>query len=221
MSATPEQEQTEFGATALPYELLMQIQAGTMAYTYKGVPTLKNPFDLALYSKLLWEQKPRTVLEVGSNAGGSAIWLADQCEMMALGAHVHSVDVVGVTAVHHPGVTFVEGDGRDLSGTWTREWLAALPRPLLVIEDADHFYDTTAAVLEYLRPIMSPGEMIVVEDGILNAMRVEHLYNGGPVRAVAEFLLRHGDSWEIDRRYCDFFGHNVTWNTDGFLRRRK
>jgi cephalosporin hydroxylase len=208
------------GATAIPYELLMQIQTGTMAFTYKGVPMLKSPFDLALYSKLLWEQKPRTVLEVGSNAGGSAVWLADQCRIMELDTHIHSVDIVPVTGIHYPRVTFFEGDGRKLELTWPREWLAAMPRPLLVIEDADHQYDTTAAVLAYLSPVVSPGEMIIVEDGILNAMRVEHLYNGGPLRALEEFLVREGAAWEVDRSYCDFFGPNVTWNTSGFLRRR-
>ena len=32
-------------STDLPYELLMKIQQGTMAYRYRGVPLLKNPFD--------------------------------------------------------------------------------------------------------------------------------------------------------------------------------
>ena len=40
-----------------------------MNYTYKGVPTYKNPFDLALYQLLLWEQKPRTLIEIGSKWG--------------------------------------------------------------------------------------------------------------------------------------------------------
>ena len=25
--------------------------------------------------------------------------------------------------------------------------------------------------------------------------------------------------YEIDRSLCDYFGHNVTWNVDGYLRR--
>jgi hypothetical protein len=43
---------------------LETIQNGTMSYSYKGIPTYKNPFDIALYQLLLWEQKPRTLIEV-------------------------------------------------------------------------------------------------------------------------------------------------------------
>ena len=39
----------------LPKHLLDSIQRGTMSYTYKGIQTLKNPFDWALYPKLLWK----------------------------------------------------------------------------------------------------------------------------------------------------------------------
>jgi cephalosporin hydroxylase len=206
--------------TAIPYDLLMQIQTGTMDYSYKGIPTLKNPFDLALYAKLLWEQKPRSILEVGSNAGGSAVWLADQCLAMGLETHIYSIDVNPVTDISHPNVSFGYGDGRNLKEVWTPAFLESLPRPLLIIEDADHHYITTKAVLDYLSASVLPGEYILVEDGILSAMKVEGLYGGGPVRALKEFLEQPGCQFEVDRSYCDFFGRNVTWNTGGFLRRR-
>jgi cephalosporin hydroxylase len=45
--------------------------AHSSRYTYRGVPMLKNPFDLALYLLLLWRLKPRTVIEIGSKSGGS------------------------------------------------------------------------------------------------------------------------------------------------------
>jgi cephalosporin hydroxylase len=50
-------------------------------------------------------------------------------------------------------------------------------------------------------------------------MGYAHLYEGGPLRALAEFLVAHPE-FEIDRSYCDFFGHNVTSNVNGYLRRR-
>ncbi len=205
--------------TDIPYDLLMKIQTGTLAFSYKGVPMLKNPFDLALYSRLLWDLKPRTIVEIGSNAGGSALWFADQSAIMGIPARVISVDITPVENVRHAAVTFLAGDGRDLGAVLPRGALAELPRPLLVVEDADHAYETTRAVLGHVAPVMAPGEMVVVEDGILTAMRVETHYNGGPVRAIAEFLAAHGGDWQVDRTYCDFFGHNVTWNVSGFLRR--
>ena len=59
----------------------------------------------------------------------------------------------------------------------------------------------------------------VFEDGILTAMRVPELYDGGPLRAIHEFLARNEGRYEIDRTFCDYFCRNVTWNVDGYLRR--
>ena len=54
--------------TSLPRETPLSSR-----YTYRGVPMLKNPFDLALYLLLLRRLKPRTVIEIGSKSGGSGL----------------------------------------------------------------------------------------------------------------------------------------------------
>ena len=190
----------------------MKIQQGTLAYRYRGIPVLKNPFDLALYPLLLEQLKPRTLIEIGSHRGGSALWFADQRP----GMRVISIDLSPPRDVAHPAVTFLEGDARDLGAVLTPE---ALDRPWLVVEDSNHLYRTTAAVLEYFHRWLRPGEYIVIEDGILSDMRVADQYDGGPLRAIHEFLERERGRYEIDRALCDYFGRNVTWNVDGYLRR--
>ena len=72
----PEMNATRRGGSAIPKHLLDSIQRGHFLYTYKGIPTFKNPFDWALYPILLWEVRPKTIIEIGSNQGGSAAWLA-------------------------------------------------------------------------------------------------------------------------------------------------
>jgi cephalosporin hydroxylase len=199
----------------LPYELLMKIQQGTMAYRYRGIPLLKNPFDLALYPLLLERAKPRTLIEIGSYSGGSALWFADQ----RAGMRVFSIDLQPPTGVAQPAVTFLQGDARDLGSVLTPELQQAIERPLLVVEDSDHLAGTTAAVLDFFDRWLHPGEYVVIEDGILTAMRVADAYDGGPLQAIHEFLARTNGRYEIDRTLCDYFGMNVTWNVDGFLKR--
>jgi cephalosporin hydroxylase len=205
----------------LPRPLLKTIQQGTLAYTYKGVPTLKNPFDWALYPMLFWEVQPRTVIEIGSNKGGSALWMADLMRAFALPCHIHSVDIVPVTGVQAIGVTFHGGDARDLARVLGGDFMRGLARPLLVIEDADHRAVTTLAVLRFFDSWLRPGEFIIVEDGILTEMGQANGFGGGPRRAIEEFLAARGSDYAIDTRYCDWFGRNVTWNVNGFLRRTK
>ena len=195
----------------IPYELLMKIQQGTMAYSYRGVPMLKNPFDLALYPLLLERAAPRTLIEIGSHRGGSAMWFADQRP----GMRVISIDLQP-PGLEHPNVQFLQGDATQLDRVLDMQ---SIERPLLVVEDSNHLAATTAAVLDFFDRWLQPGESIVIEDGILTAMRVADSYGGGPLRAIHEFLARTAGRYEIDRSLCDYFGTNVTWNVDGYLRR--
>jgi len=203
----------------IPLDQLNAIQKGTMAYEWKGVPCLKNPFDLALYQRLLWAQKPRTLIEIGSNKGGSALWFADMAEILGFRMRVISIDIVPVWGVKDKRIDFRTGDGRKLETVLSQRELAALPRPLLVIEDASHDYDQTLAALRFFDPVMRSGEYLIVEDGIIEAMLATDRYKGGPSKAIDEFLAEAGDRYEIDSRYCDYFGYNVTWNTNGYLKR--
>jgi cephalosporin hydroxylase len=205
--------------SAIPYPLLVSVQQGTMQYRYRGVPMLKNPFDLAIYPLLLAHARPRSLIEIGSHRGGSAIWFADVAANLGLPLHVHSIDRTVVNDVAHSAVTFLEGDARDLGRILTDDVIAALPRPLLVVEDADHHFDTCLAVLSFFDLRLFPGEYIVIEDGILLDMLAADGYAGGPARAIAAFLAGSGGRYAIDRAFCDYFGRNVTWNVDGYLRR--
>ncbi|HEY9648842.1 MAG TPA: CmcI family methyltransferase, partial [Chroococcidiopsis sp.] len=207
--------------TSLPPEMLKSLQRGTFRYTYKDVALLKNPFDLALYPMLLWDVKPRTIIEIGSKDGGSAIWMGDMLNTFGLDGHIYSVDIVKVNGPQHPRVTYLEGNGRDLGQTFSPEFLRQLPRPLLVIDDADHEYETSKHILEFFHPHLRQDEYIVIEDGILADLQGDAKGNSAPHRALKEFLAAHRDEYVIDANYCDFFGYNVTWNTNGYLKRVK
>lgn len=206
--------------TSIPRDFLLRIQKSLHGFSYKGVPMLKNPFDLALYAKLLWDAKPRTIIEIGSKSGGSAVWFADTLRNYAIDGHIYSVDIIKVNDVHDPLVTFLEGDGRKLELTWTDDFIRSLPRPLFVVEDADHSYETSLAVLKFFDRSLRPNEYIVIEDGIITDLAAAPGFLSGPHQALKEFLeARHAD-YEIASEYADFFGYNVTWGTNGFLKRK-
>jgi len=204
--------------SAVPRPNLRTIQTGTLRYTWRGIVCSKNPFDLALYPMLLWKEKPATIIEIGSKEGGSALWLWQTCNAFQIRTRIISVDIDQRAKVTHPYITFLQGDGRDLAATLSPEFMSTLPRPLLVIEDADHHYLTTLAVLRFMDRYLRSGEYILIEDGICDSFGNEGRYDGGPNRAISEFLEDRAE-YEVDRHYCDFFGHNVTWNTNGYIRR--
>ncbi len=205
--------------SALPFTALTSIQNALHNFSYKSTPLQKNPFDHALYPMLLWQFKPRTIIEIGSKEGGSALWMGDLCDTFKLDCEIHSIDIVRVATVKHKRVTFHEGDGRNLGGTLTEKMLKKLPRPWLVIEDADHSYETTHAVLEFFGDLLTPTDMLVVEDGIITDLSQMPEGASGPHRALKKFLQRNYAEWEILPEWCDFFGYNFTWSSNGFLRR--
>jgi cephalosporin hydroxylase/predicted SAM-dependent methyltransferase len=205
--------------TSLPREVLLRLQRSSHNYMYRGVSMLKNAFDFALYPLLIWKLKPRTIIEVGSKAGGSAVWFGDLLTSFGIEGQVYSLDIVKVDVLQHPRVTFLEADGRALDRALGPELLGRLPRPWLVVEDADHAYQTSSAVLNFFHPWLVLGDYIVIEDGIISDLTEDTTCSSGPHCALKEFLKRHAHEYEIDSDYCDFFGYNVTWCTNGFLRK--
>lgn len=207
--------------SSIPTKPLKSIHAGCFKYSWKGISMLKNPFDYALYPLLLWNIKPRTIIEVGSFGGGSAVWLADTLHTFEIDCHIYSVDINKVNNISHPDVTFLEGDQRNLENVFTPEFMNNIPRPLLVIEDASHIYDYTLTTLNFFHPYLRKDEYMVVEDGIITDLGEDDLFGfkGGPGKAIKEFLNIYPEHYQIDTRYCDFFGHNFTWNPNGYLRK--
>lgn len=203
----------------MPLQVMNRIQRGTMYHHWKGVMCNKNPFDLTLYAQLLWELKPRTIIEIGYKFGGSALWFADQADAMGLDTRLFCIDVEQREQYSDPRITFVEGNGRDLGKTLTDEVIAELPKPWLIVEDADHHYTTCLKVLEFFAPRMQAGDYLCMEDGLADTSGNAWKGEGGPNRALYDFFAAYPHIYEVDAHYCDYFGNNVTWCTNGWLRR--
>ena len=215
----PATNATGRGGSVLPKHLLDSIQEGHFKFHYKGIPTYKNPFDWALYPMLLWEARPKTIIEVGSNQGGSAAWMADTVRGYGSPIHIHSIDINRVS-LQWPDVTFHEGDAHHLERSFPPDFMCSLAKPLLVIEDSLHEMTTSLAVLNFFHDWLAAGDYIIIEDGIITDMAGPEACGGSPRAAVEHFLANHPSEYEVDARYCDWWGQNVTWNVNGFLRRR-
>lgn len=195
---------------------LKGIEAGHFHVTYKGIPAIKCPFDYVLYQMLVWKVKPDLLIEIGTNKGGSTLYLADLLEMNGKGI-IHTIDLPGNNEAaalrEHPRVRiFKEGyqkyDTAGLSDFGV----------ILVIEDGSHTYEDSLAALEKFSPLVTKDSYYIVEDGIVKELGRAAEFNGGPQKAIAAFLSRN-PHFQIDREYCDFFGPNATFNVNGYLKR--
>jgi len=195
---------------------LETIQVGSLNYKYKGIPCIKNPFDLALYMLLIHDLRPMTIIEIGSASGGSALWFSDLTKAMELNTSIYSLDINQSNISEFDRVTFLQGDIHDLASSTLPKILRNRRGPLLVVEDGPHTYEGCKSALEFFHPYMEKGDYIVIEDGIVFELEL-HDYRDGPSRAINEHILKNSDSCIVDRKYCDYFGQNFTWATNGYL----
>jgi cephalosporin hydroxylase len=209
----PFEHRAWFTALPLGLQLLARVQSrkwngqadAIPPLHWKGIPCLKDPFDLALYPLLLWELKPATIIEIGSFAGGSAVWLADLLGAMGLDGRVYSFDIdPGRVVARHERVTFAHADSHRPS-TFPAD-LKQLPRPWLVIEDA---HQNVYGVLRHFDGLLEPGDYLVVEDLLSLPKYVQ----------TSRFLREARERYAVDTRYTDMFGYNATWNVNGYLKR--
>lgn len=207
---------------ALGTQVLDGVQQGTMRTVYRGVPCFKSPFDLALYLQLLSQLAPRTVIEIGTKHGGSALWFADMLSAQGLAdARVVSVDIAPAAQFSDPRIRFFAGNAQALGEVLSPSLLASCPKPWLVVEDSSHMYADSLAVLDFFHEKLVSGDYVVVEDGIVAQLSGKHYeqYQQGPNRAVADFLRARPGAYEIDASLCDRYGYNATYNPNGWLRR--
>jgi cephalosporin hydroxylase len=190
---------TEFGA-----DVLLACQGAPNLMRWRGLPLFKTAFDFAIYPQLLQELRPRTIFEIGSGSGASALWLADLAQTFDIDAMVHSVDI-RPPAAGHPRVQFYRGDSREPATLFPAEALAAAPRPWLVIEDA---HQNVPGVLAWLHEYLAVGDYLVVEDSDVKR------------DALAAFDAAHPRQYKVDTRYTDFFGRNATCANDSIFVRQ-
>lgn len=206
--------------TSFNPDLLNGIQTGTLSYRYKDIPCLKNPLDIAIYLRLLWLEKPKTLIEIGTKYGGSALLFSDLSKIMNLGCEIVSIDIHPPPELEFDRVRFIQGDILKIEEVFEQNQLASLPRPWLIVEDSAHTFSACTHALKYFAAHMQTGELLVMEDGILTELGLAERYDGGPSRAIEEFLAENPGSFDIETDYCDMFGYNTTYNPNGYLRRR-
>lgn len=208
-------------SSELPTAMLQRLQMALHHQNYNGVQIVKSPFDLIVYQQIVFRVRPRTIIEIGSKAGGSGLFFGDLLRNFDIDGRVLSFDIVPVTGVSHPLVTYAYGNGRHLGDALDPEIWARLSHPLLVVEDADHSVGTTSAVLEYFHHHLQRGDWLVVEDGNLSSIVPEVYpdYSSGPHLALQEFFRVHADDYRVAAEFCDMYAYNATTSSNGILER--
>jgi cephalosporin hydroxylase len=179
-------------------------------------PIWQNVLDLWTIQETISEIKPSLLIETGTNRAGSALFYAHLFDLIGDG-RVLTVDVEKMHEVSHPRIEFVIGSSTDPAVVArARAAAAGVDGPVMVILDSDHSEPHVTAELEALAPLVTPGSLLLVQDGVIDQFPMFRHGRPGPLPAIEKFLDRHPEfSW--DRARTERF--LITHHPKGWLRR--
>ena len=166
---------------------------------------------------IICELKPDLIIEIGTRIGGGALYLADLLDGNEKGV-LHTIDIkdeVDPKVKEHKRIAFFYDGWENYDIELTKEF-----KKILIIEDSSHSYIDTLGVLNKFCNIVSVNSYFIVEDGIINQLGLENEFKGGPLKAIREFLPNHSE-YIVDKKWCNMFGANATFNVNGYLKKVK
>lgn len=161
---------------------------------WKNIPLFKTTYDLSIYSMILQEIKPDNIIELGSGEGGSAIWLADQANIIGLKTHVYSFDIK-IPKIEHKNVTFINLDLNNVKNIANLKLWSNLEGKKIILEDA---HVNILEILNFFHGILNKEDYLIIEDSEIKQ------------KDINTFLQNKNQKYKLDQFYLDFFGTNIT-----------
>jgi len=182
--------------------------------SWRGVKVVKQPGDLILYQEVIWQHKPRWIVECGTKYGGSALFLQDMLDVVGEGGQVVTIDIDPKVAAPDPRITYITGSSADKAVVNRVRGIVG-DDTCMVVLDSDHHRRHVKWELHYYAPLVTPGQYLVIEDCYTRGTKPF-----GPLEARDWFLQetkkgRDFQQTNLERRYL------IGVCNGGWLRRRE
>jgi len=187
---------------------------------WMGIRSMKCPLDLWIYQEIVYRTKPDIIIETGTNEGGTALFLANICDLLRNG-HIITVDIASTkNQPKHERIHYLQGDSTsDQTIDKIRKLMDTLnnkpDRKVMVILDDDHSEKHVLKEMELYGKLVSIGNYMIVEDTSMGGHPVWPEFGSGPLEAVQKYLESHND-FKIDLT-CEKF--LLTFNPNGYLKK--
>lgn len=180
-----------------------------------GVPIGKCPTDLWIYQEIMFETRPDVIIECGTGTGGSALYLAQHCDLMGNG-RIITIDIAEQpNRPDHERITYITGSSIAPQTLQRIKELISSTDKVLVILDSDHSKNHVLQELNSYSELVTLGSYIIVEDTIIGGHPVKPHRKPGPMEAVKEFI-KTNENFIIDKSREKFY---LTFNRNGYLKK--
>ena len=202
--------------------LYLQSRAETYSYGYQqewcGVPVIRLPDDIVALQEIVWQTRPRFIIETGVARGGSLVLSASLMAMAQVPPRVLGIDIQILEHARRaisdspfaPYIDIWEGDS---AGDAAKDRVMRFIRETegtglgLLVLDSDHSH---AHVLEELRkhaPLLPIGSLVLVADTLIEESPPGHYpdrpwdQGSSPMTAVRAFLTESSD-YGLSKMWC-------------------
>eukprot|EP00293_Proteomonas_sulcata_P001095 CAMPEP_0184318684 /NCGR_PEP_ID=MMETSP1049-20130417/104043_1 /TAXON_ID=77928 /ORGANISM="Proteomonas sulcata, Strain CCMP704" /LENGTH=230 /DNA_ID=CAMNT_0026638537 /DNA_START=1 /DNA_END=693 /DNA_ORIENTATION=- len=201
-----------------------------LCFRWLGIGAKKQPMDLWNYQEIIFNLRPKLLVEFGTSNGGSTRFLADLMKTIhgteRLDYRVLSVDVEH-SKVHEslwemPHVELLQAPSQSRrTQNRIRELREKYPGPMWLILDGLHDRISVLLELQMSVPLLVEGDYLIVEDSNLDGYPEAVQQGWGPCAydAIVEFaaMNRHILKRDIEREFKFGFTQSVVgfWNIKG------
>ena len=204
--------------------------------TYAGVALAKFPEDLRVYEHLLWLQAPDTVIEVGTQFGGSALWFRDRLRILQSYGRIECAPLVvtidtdqararralrAADPRYEEQITLVEGDvhGRRYRRGGARARSACGRGASSSRTLAQHLHDNARLTRSVRRARRRSAASWSSSDGCVDVeeLRINDDWPTGVLPALDDWLATETGRPFVVRRDLELYG--VSCHPRGFLQR--
>jgi cephalosporin hydroxylase len=138
--------------------------------TWLGYPVWQSVLDLWALQEVIVEIRPALLIETGTNHAGSALFYAHLFDLLGHG-RVVTVDIESMHTVNHPRIEFLIGSSVSPEIlALVRDVADAADGPVMVVLDSDHSATHVGAELEAYAPLVTPGSLLLCQDGIIDLL---------------------------------------------------
>ena len=186
---------------------------------WMGNRIFKFPTDMLIYQEIIFGLQPDVIIETGTDEGGSALFMANMCDIIFRG-NIMTIDISSKKTKNrptHPRIEYIHGSSVDakiieyVAGKINKDMV------VLVILDSDHSKSHVLNEMNLYSKFVTVGSYLIVEDSAINGHPFRRDFGPGPMEAIDEFILSNKD-FVIDSSREKFM---LTNNPRGYLKKIK
>lgn len=160
---------------ALKLQLALDDYKYGYSFTWCGVPIIRLPDDIIVFQELVWDLKPKVIVEVGVARGGSVILSSSLLHLLGNGGRVFGLDIDIRTHnraaieshIFSKNITLIEGDSA------SPEIISQLKNQLgeelidVLVLDSNHTHEHVYNELKSYSDLIQIGGYIVLPDTVI------------------------------------------------------